>query len=103
MEDLKNRLSKKQLLEKSEGAEVVFLEVSSAPCLIFKRDGASTYSARDLCCLIYRFETLKADQNIYITGSDQNLHFKQIFEVAGKINSEWKSKNRHLSFWNVSL
>ena len=98
MEDLKARLTQKQLLKKSEGAEVVFLEVSEAPCLIFKRDGASTYSARDLCCLIYRFETLKTDQNIYITGSDQNLHFKQIFEVAGKIEPQWSSKNRHLSF-----
>ena len=98
MNDLKSRLKEKQLLQTSEGAEVVFLDVSSAPCLIFKRDGASTYSARDLSSLIYRFETLKADQNIYITGSDQNLHFKQIFEVAGKLNPQWESKNLHLSF-----
>ena len=98
MKDLRVRLTEKNLLKKSEGAEVVFLDISSAPCLIFKRDGASTYSARDLCSLIYRFENLKADQNIYITGSDQNLHFKQIFETAEKINPEWKSKNRHLSF-----
>ena len=98
MGDLKSRLKEKQLIQTSEGAEVVFLDVSPAPCLIFKRDGASTYSARDLSSLIYRFETLKADQNIYITGSDQNLHFKQIFEVAGKINSHWKSNNLHLSF-----
>ena len=98
MEDLKARLTEKQLLKKSEGAEVVFLDVSEAPCLIFKSDGASTYSARDLASLIYRFETLKADQNIYITGSDQNLHFKQIFEVAGKLNPQWSSANRHLSF-----
>ncbi|MDE0092474.1 MAG: arginine--tRNA ligase, partial [Oligoflexia bacterium] len=98
MNDLKSRLKEKQLLQTSEGAEVVFLDVSSAPCLIFKRDGASTYSARDLSSLIYRFETLKANQNIYITGSDQNLHFKQIFEVAGKLNPQWESKNLHLSF-----
>ncbi|MCZ0931530.1 MAG: arginine--tRNA ligase [Oligoflexia bacterium] len=98
MEDLKSRLKEKQLLQTSAGAKVVFLEVSSAPCLIFKRDGASTYSARDLSSLIYRFETLKADQNIYITGSDQNLHFKQIFEVVRKLNPQWDSKNLHLSF-----
>ena len=98
MEDVKSRLKEKQLLQTSEGAKVVFLEVSATPCLIFKRDGASTYSARDLSSLIYRFETLKADQNIYITASDQNLHFKQIFEVARKLNPQWGSKNRHLSF-----
>lgn len=96
--DLKNRLKAKNLLEKSEGAEVVFLEEGSPPCLISKRDGASTYAARDLCSMIYRFENLKSDKNIYITASDQNLHFKQIFQVAGKMNPQWKEKSIHLSF-----
>lgn len=98
LEDLNNRLKKKNLLKESEGAEVVFLEKDSPPCLISKSDGASTYSARDLCSLIYRFEKLKADKNIYITGSDQNLHFRQIFEVASKLNPQWKTNSLHLSF-----
>ena len=98
LENLKHRLKEKNLLEKSEGAEVVFLEKEHPPCLIFKRDGASTYSARDLTSLIYRFEELKADKNIYITGSDQALHFRQLFQVAGKINPHWKDKNLYLSF-----
>ena len=98
LDDLKNRLRAKNLLEKSEGAEVVFLEKDAVPCLISKRDGASTYAARDLCSLIYRFEKLKADKNIYITGSDQNLHFQQILQVAGKMNPDWKENSLHLSF-----
>ena len=98
LDDLKNRLNKKCLLEKSEGAEVVFLEKNSPPCLISKRDGASTYATRDLCSLIYRFEKLKADKNIYIAGSDQNLHFRQIFQVAEKINPQWKDHSLHLNF-----
>ncbi len=98
MDDLKNRLKVKSLLKKSEGAEVVFLEEDSPPCLITKRDGASTYAARDLSSIIYRFETLKADKNIYITAVDQNLHFKQIFQVAEKLNPQWRDKNFHFSF-----
>ena len=98
LKDLKNRLKEKKLLEKSKGAEVVFLDSDSPPCLISKRDGASTYAARDLCSLIYRFEKLKVDKNIYITGSDQNLHFKQIFEIAGKMDPEWKKRSFHLNF-----
>ncbi len=95
-EDLKSRLKKKNLLEKSEGAEVVFLE-DTPPCLIIKSDGASTYGARDLSSAIYRFETLKADKNIYITGTDQKLHFKQIFQTLKKM--EIPSENcLHLSF-----
>ena len=96
VEDLKKRLQKKKLLKQSEGAEVVFLQNSEVPCLISKSDGASTYSSRDLCSMIYRFEKLKADRNIYITGSDQILHFKQIFEVMEKLEPCWK--NLHLNF-----
>ena len=96
VEDLKTRLKKKNLLKWSEGAEVVFLKNSEAPCLISKSDGASTYSSRDLCSMIYRFEKLKADLNIYITGSDQILHFKQIFEVMERLEPDWQ--NLHLSF-----
>ena len=96
LEDLKNRLKDKSLLKQSEGAEVVFLKNSKTPCLISKSDGASTYSSRDLCSIIYRFEQLKADRNIYITGSDQILHFKQIFEVMEQLKPDWK--NLHLSF-----
>lgn len=96
VQDLKNRLNKKKLLKQSEGAEVVFLKNSEVPCLISKSDGASTYSSRDLCGIIYRFEKLKANRNIYITGSDQILHFKQIFEVMERLEPEWN--NLHLSF-----
>ena len=98
LDDLKNRLKTRNLLKGSEGAKVVFLGEDSPPCLISKRDGASTYAARDLCSLIYRFEHLKVDYNIYITGSDHNLHFKQILETAGKINPEWQKKSLHLGF-----
>lgn len=99
LQDLKKRLSEKNLLCKNDGAQVVFLEdKNKPPCLIFKNDGASTYAARDLCSLIYRFEQLKADKNIYITGSDQNLHFQQIFEIAGKLQSQWSKKNIHIPF-----
>jgi len=96
VQDLKNRLNKKKLLKQSEGAEVVFLKSSEAPCLISKSDGASTYSSRDLCGIIYRFEKLKANRNIYITGSDQSLHFKKLSEVMKRLEPEWN--NIHLSF-----
>ena len=96
IEDLKSRLKARNLLTKSEGAEVVFLKGSKIPCLISKSDGSSTYASRDLCSLIYRFEKLKADRNLYITSTEQNLHFKQLFEVSEKLNPKWE--NQHLNF-----
>ncbi len=96
-ENLKSRLKEKNLLEKSDGAEVVFLK-DMPPCLIVKSDGASTYGARDLSSAIYRFENLKADKNIYVTGTDQKLHFKQVFQTLKKMELPWSKDCLHLSF-----
>lgn len=93
--DLKNRLKKKNLLQTSENAKVVFLD-KGPPCLIEKSDGASTYSARDLCSAIYRHEKLKADRLIYITGSEQKFHFQQIFETLKKM--DFPIPCQHLDF-----
>ena len=97
-DDLKKRLNQKNLLQESDGALVVFLDGDSPPCLIQKTDGASTYAARDLCSAIYRFEKLKADRNIYVTGSDQKLHFKQIFETLKKMGIKSDETCKHISF-----
>ena len=97
-EDMQKRLESKGLLKESEGAQVVFLEENKPPCLIRKSDGASTYAARDLASAIYRFEKLQADKNIYITGSDQKLHFQQIFQTLEKLNPEWRASCKHIAF-----
>ena len=97
LQDLKQRLKQKKLLQKSEGAEVVCLD-EGPPCLIEKSDGASTYGARDLCSAIYRYEELKADRLIYITGSEQKLHFRQIFETLKKMEFPLAASCLHLSF-----
>ena len=92
-------LSRQKILEESEGAQVVFLEDKTPPCLIRKKDGASTYAGRDLAGVFYRFEKLKAHKNIYITGVDQTLHFKQIKSVLKKARQiKWAENTIHLSF-----
>ena len=93
---LKERLKEKGLLQKSQGAEAVFLEEGEPPCLIEKSDGASTYGARDISAAFYRQEKLKADLLIYITGAEQKLHFKQIFKVLEKAG--FKIPCLHITF-----
>ena len=97
VENVEKILKEKKLLKESEGAQVVFLE-DGPPCLIRKSDGASTYSCRDLASIFYRFEKLKASENIYVTGVDHSLHFKQLKEVIKKINPQWFENTLHLGF-----
>ena len=91
-------LQNKKALKESEGAKVVFLDSDQPPCLIQKKDGASTYACRDLASALYRFEELKSDRNIYVAGVDHNLHFSQLKSVLKKINPLWADRSAHLSF-----
>ena len=96
--DLLKRLTSKGLLKESLGAKVVFLDEGLPPCLIEKSDGASIYAARDLACAIYRREKLQADINLYVVGVDQELHFKQIFQVLKKMGYAWAKSCHHIAF-----
>ena len=84
-------------LEKSEGAFVVFLE-EGPPCLIKKSDGSSLYATRDIASALYRHEVIKADELLYVVGSEQSLHFKQIFGVLDKMHFNWAKDCHHIAF-----
>ena len=83
-EEVVDILKSKGKLVKSEGAMVVDLADKGidTPCIILKSDGSTIYATRDLASILYRARTYNYDKSIYITSYEQNLHFKQIFEVA---------------------
>ena len=71
-------------LVESEGAMVIDLTDKGidTPCMICKSNGSTIYATRDLATILYRARTYDFDKCIYVTSYEQNLHFKQIFEVA---------------------
>ncbi len=84
-------------LQESQGASVVFLK-NGPPCIIKKSDGSSIYATRDIASAIYRHEVIKADRILYVVGSEQSLHFKQIFEVLDQMKYEWAKNCHHIAF-----
>ena len=93
-------------LKLSEGAKIIDLEEKNMPpCMIEKSNGSSTYAARDLAAILYRARTYDFDKCLYITSYEQDLHFKQIFEVAKLLGLEEKYTNglEHVSFGMVLL
>ena len=82
------RLERTGLLERSEGADVVFpqgwvnREGSPLPMIIRKADGGFNYSATDLACIILRVEERKCDEILYVVGQEQKQHFEMVFQVA---------------------
>lgn len=83
MPEIVEILRKNNKLVKSQGAEIVDLEYADIPPLmVAKSNGSTTYATRDLAAVVYRARTYDFDKCIYVVGSEQILHFKQVFEVA---------------------
>lgn len=103
--DVVKRLQDANLLEESEGAQIVNLEeYNMAPCLIMKKDGSSIYATRDLAAIFYRKETWNFEKCLYVTGQEQKLHFAQVFKVVDLLGNEWaKDSLVHIPYGLVSL
>ncbi|WP_416198154.1 MAG: arginine--tRNA ligase [Sporanaerobacter sp.] len=97
-------LEEKNLLVKSEGAEIVDLEkYNMPPALIRKSDGSTLYITRDIAAAIYRKEKFDFYKNIYVVGSEQILHFKQWKKVIELMGYDWAKDCIHVPFGMVSL
>ncbi len=107
MEATIERLNKAGLTEISEGALIVNLQKYDLPdCLLRKADGSTLYATRDITAILYRLATFDFDQALYVVGSAQRDHFRQVFkviellEVAEDIPAENRCSHRlkHIEF-----
>ncbi len=103
MPEVVSLLQEKGLLIESEGAQVVPFseEENMPPCIILKSDGTTIYATRDLAAAIYRDRQYHFDRNIYVVGSPQALHFRQVFAVLEKMGFDCASRCVHVGFGYV--
>ena len=98
------KIKEKGLLKQSQGTNVVDLEeYNMPPALITKNDGSTLYMTRDLAAAIYRKNTYDFDKCIYVVGSQQSLHFQQLFKVLELMGYEWSKDLIHVPFGMVAL
>ena len=104
MDVVVNDLKEKKLLVESNGAQVVMLEdYNMPPCIVLKGDGASIYATRDLAAAMYRKKTYDFHKSIYVVGTPQALHFKQVFKVLELAGNEWAKDCVHVGFGLVKF
>ena len=104
MDEVVDMLREKGLLVESQGAQVVDLsDLNMPPCIILKSDGATIYATRDIAAALYRHRTYDFYKNIYVVGTPQSLHFRQIFEVMKRAGWEWSEGCTHVNFGLVKL
>jgi arginyl-tRNA synthetase len=98
-----DRLLESGLAEISEGAVCVFFrdipELAERPCIIRKSDGGFNYATTDVATVDYRIRDLGADTVWIETGAPQQLHFKQIFEIARR--EGYTADFRHITHGSV--
>jgi arginyl-tRNA synthetase len=98
-----DRLLESGLAEISEGAVCVFFrdipELAERPCIIRKSDGGFNYATTDVATVDYRVRDLRADTVWIVTGAPQQLHFKQIFEIARR--EGYTADFRHITHGSI--
>ena len=100
MEPIVEAAKKLEITQLSEGALVVDLKDQGidTPALLEKGDGTTLYMTRDVAAAIYRKATYKFDKMLYVVGSGQGLHFKQLFGVLRRMGKSWADDCIHIAF-----
>ena len=102
--DVVRLLNERGILIESQGAQVVMLdEYGLPPCIILKSDGTTIYASRDLAAVLYRWEQYRFARNIYVVGTPQALHFRQVFAVLDKAGVEASKNCVHVGFGLVKF
>ena len=95
------RLQEMGMAVESDGALVVNLEEEKlGVAIVRKSDGGYNYTTSDLACVECRVKDYDPERIIYVTDARQQLHFKQWFNIAGKMGV--KAKLVHVPFGLMS-
>lgn len=99
MEDALKLLEEKGLTEMSRDALIVDLEkYGLGAALLKKSDEATLYLTRDLAAILYRKRTYDFARALYVVGSAQALHFKQLFKLVELLGYDWYKDCHHVEF-----
>ena len=71
--------------------------------VLLRGDGTSIYLTQDIGTAIKRHEDWAFDTLIYVVASEQQYHFKVLFNVLAKLGYKWAANLYHLSYGLVNL
>lgn len=100
-DQLVSDLQKKGVAVESEGAIIVDLGDKMPPALLRKQDGTTLYLSRDMAAIEARRKKYNFDQILYVVGSEQILHFKQLQALLAKENTPWANRVHHIPFGRI--
>jgi arginyl-tRNA synthetase len=99
--EVEELIRKSGILQESDGALGVDLGEQLGFVRIFAEDGRSLYITRDIAAAIYRHNTFKPKQILYVVASQQSLHFAQLKGVLKKMDHPSADEIVHIPFGMV--
>jgi len=71
--------------------------------VFLRKDGTSLYITQDIGTAILRHDAWPYDRLIYVVGSEQQYHFKILFETLRRLGYDWADDLHHLAYGMVNL
>ncbi len=71
--------------------------------VLLRADGTSVYTTQDLGTAVLKFKKYGLGKSIYVVGSEQDYHFKCLFEILGQLGFNFAKECFHLSYGMVYL
>ncbi|MDA3837218.1 MAG: arginine--tRNA ligase [Nanoarchaeota archaeon] len=90
--------------KREDGAIVINLEDEKlGEKVLLRSDGTSIYITQDIYLAKVKFDDFNPDESVYVTGNEQEYHFKVLFSVLDKLGLTDKEKLKHLAYGMVNL
>lgn len=90
--------------KREDGAVVIDLSEYKLDSKVVQRsNGTTVYITQDLGTAAARHQDYPFDRLIYVVGSEQDYHFKVLFQILKLLGFEWTGKLQHLSYGMVTL
>ena len=70
---------------------------------VLRPDGTSLYITQDIATSILKIEEHNLNFSIYVVGSEQEYHFKCLFQILADLGYSWAKDCYHLSYGMVYL
>jgi arginyl-tRNA synthetase len=70
---------------------------------VLRPDGTSLYITQDIATSILKIEEHHLNFSIYVVGSEQEYHFKCLFQILADLGNKWAQDCYHLSYGMVYL
>lgn len=104
MPAVRQELLDKDLIFTEDGAELIDLSSENLPNIIVTTSsGNSLYITRDIAAAKYRKQTYDFARNIYVVGSEQRLHFRQLKAILKKMGYDWYDEIVHVDHGLIML